>query len=242
MTQKKENNTALIAGILFAAAAFLTLFPIRSSFLMFIKIIALAVICFSLFTLRRDTVLCVGFALLALCGLSTASNIWSWCIILAYGIAAWICTAKLTPYLPQTQESAKKLWLLPAVLYGVYTIYLFIIILIHPIPFVSLFGSILFTAALLLTMKWVTSAPAPVEPADPALKKKATEGMLKTIVVIIAAALLLSIAIGSCSSGGGGTSTCTICGQKATHVFQGSGYCDTHYKDAIAWAMTHSKK
>lgn len=30
---------------------------------------------------------------------------------------------------------------------------------------------------------------------------------------------------------------CNICGKPATNTFQGYGYCDEHYKEAIIWAF-----
>ncbi len=51
-----------------------------------------------------------------------------------------------------------------------------------------------------------------------------------------------SCSCGSSSySGGGSTSKCTICRKPATHVFQGSGYCDQHYQDAVNWAIDQPK-
>ena len=63
--------------------------------------------------------------------------------------------------------------------------------------------------------------------------------MLKKAFVGIA--LMMQLVMCGCSSGHSGTSKCTICGEKATHVFQGSGYCDEHYQDAVIWSMEHSK-
>lgn len=67
------------------------------------------------------------------------------------------------------------------------------------------------------------------------------ENIKLTVVAVWIAIVLIcrfsGILSGSFGSGGGGnTSKCTICGQPATHTFQGSGYCTEHYKDAIIWA------
>ena len=62
------------------------------------------------------------------------------------------------------------------------------------------------------------------------------------VILAIAVAILIGINAFGNSSNGGNTDTCTICGKKATHTFQGSGYCDNHYEDAINWALTHPKK
>lgn len=35
---------------------------------------------------------------------------------------------------------------------------------------------------------------------------------------------------------------CDICREPATHTFQGYGYCDEHYQDAIKWAFEHTKE
>lgn len=53
-------------------------------------------------------------------------------------------------------------------------------------------------------------------------------------------AIVLCLALSACG-GSKSTSKCTICRKTATHTFQGSGYCDAHYKDAIIWAMDHVK-
>lgn len=64
----------------------------------------------------------------------------------------------------------------------------------------------------------------------------------KTFFIIFAVALVIFIAAKSCSSdgsssSGGSSNRCTICNSSATNTFQGSGYCDKHYKDAINWAL-----
>lgn len=53
--------------------------------------------------------------------------------------------------------------------------------------------------------------------------------------------LAVVLALTLCACGGGSTSKCTICRKPATHTFQGSGYCDSHYADAVSWAMGHKK-
>lgn len=54
------------------------------------------------------------------------------------------------------------------------------------------------------------------------------------IVILIVSVLVVQLFGGGIASKGGG---CTICGKKATHTFQGSGYCDRHYNDAVKWAI-----
>lgn len=41
------------------------------------------------------------------------------------------------------------------------------------------------------------------------------------------------------SNSSNSSSKCTICGQKATNTFQGSGYCSKHYSDAVKWAINN---
>ena len=54
------------------------------------------------------------------------------------------------------------------------------------------------------------------------------------IFAVVLTLLLVGLSSGGSSSKGSG---CTICGKKATHSFQGSGYCDRHYNDAVKWAI-----
>lgn len=56
------------------------------------------------------------------------------------------------------------------------------------------------------------------------------------VKVILSALLTMTM----CTACGDKTSKCTICGKEATHKFKGYGHCDTHYKDAIIWAMQHT--
>ena len=68
--------------------------------------------------------------------------------------------------------------------------------------------------------------------------------MKKWMALFLCAILIRSLCACGGGSGGGGSgsrgsssSRCTICGKAATHTFQGSGYCDRHYNDAVAWAI-----
>ena len=65
--------------------------------------------------------------------------------------------------------------------------------------------------------------------------------MLVTIIIVIAGAMLYSYAKDLNNIKNGGTASYEVNGKPATHTFQGSGYCDTHYKDAITWSLEHSK-
>lgn len=71
-----------------------------------------------------------------------------------------------------------------------------------------------------------------------------TEKSKKVLKIIgcVGGALLLAViiyAFSSCGEAGGkaGSGKCTICNKSASHTFQGSDYCDRHYKDAIEWAV-----
>lgn len=64
--------------------------------------------------------------------------------------------------------------------------------------------------------------------------------MKKAFALFVIIALCISIlcaCVGGSSSSRGSTSKCTICKKTATHTFQGSGYCDKHYQDAVEWAF-----
>lgn len=73
-------------------------------------------------------------------------------------------------------------------------------------------------------------------------KKSSIWGMMFIIIIFL---LILSMFIGSIGGGNNknryGSGRCTICGKSATQTFQGSGYCDKHYKDAVSWAFDHVK-
>lgn len=58
--------------------------------------------------------------------------------------------------------------------------------------------------------------------------------MRKGLFLILALVMCLSL----CACGGSTkTGKCTICGKSATHTFQGYGYCDKHYSNAVRWAI-----
>ena len=64
---------------------------------------------------------------------------------------------------------------------------------------------------------------------------------MKKRIVVALLVITISLSLYGCS-GGGNTGRCTICRKTATHTFQGSGYCNTHYRDAVVWATNHLKK
>lgn len=59
--------------------------------------------------------------------------------------------------------------------------------------------------------------------------------MKKLIILLLALTMCLSLA----ACGGGHRNGCTICGKTASHTFQGSKYCSTHYINAVKWAFEH---
>ena len=60
---------------------------------------------------------------------------------------------------------------------------------------------------------------------------------------VIALLLVIALCLGLCACGGGSSGNkCTICKKTATHKFQGSGYCDSHYNDAVKWAIDNVSK
>lgn len=62
----------------------------------------------------------------------------------------------------------------------------------------------------------------------------------KIITIICALITIISMLTFLPKSSSG--SRCDICRKPATHSFQGYGYCDEHYQDAIKWAFEHTKE
>ena len=158
MTQKKQNNIPLIAGILFAIHAIYLVsnFRYAVSLLAILNVAGVAAICFSLFTKRRDVVICAGFAVLALMSLIGAVKtpylaIFNWLATLGYIGATLICIGELTDYIPQLKEIGKKIWFVPAIFGGLSIPKLFF----HYFSFISFVQIILDVAAVLLSMMWV---------------------------------------------------------------------------------------
>lgn len=56
---------------------------------------------------------------------------------------------------------------------------------------------------------------------------------ITTLVSALIFVCLFSIAFLNGSSG----NRCDICNKPATHSFQGYGYCDEHYQQAVIWAF-----
>ena len=70
-------------------------------------------------------------------------------------------------------------------------------------------------------------------------KSKDTIGGLIGVIIIT---VLIVMLLFSCSiERPRDINECTICGKKATHTFQGSGYCNKHYDNAIKWAIDNPK-
>lgn len=61
--------------------------------------------------------------------------------------------------------------------------------------------------------------------------------MMKKMAAIIFS-VILCLSLTACG-GGSSSSKCTICKKPATHSFQGSGYCDKHYQNAVTWAINN---
>lgn len=66
---------------------------------------------------------------------------------------------------------------------------------------------------------------------------KRGEILKKTLIVSIIIVILVLIFACSDSSSSSSNSKCTICGKNATHTFQGYGYCNKHYQNAVKWAI-----
>ena len=161
MTQKKGNNITLIAGVLFVVWLLLGLFPFGFSFYLVLRIVGIAAICFSLLTKRRDIVLCVGFAILGVISLIGAvkpySTVFSWLDVPGYIVAALICVAELTDFFPQLREVGKKIWFVPAILFGINVLYsIYCLFGYFHIMYMKFFvSSIIRTMAVLLSVMWV---------------------------------------------------------------------------------------
>lgn len=122
MTQEKKNSTALIAGILFAVWAVLLILQGYFVILRILYIIGIAVVSFSLITRRRNIVPCVGFAVLTIVELIWVIgyfSIYDLLYFLGSTAALLICIAELTNFSPKLKGLGKKIWFVPAILFGV---------------------------------------------------------------------------------------------------------------------------
>lgn len=63
-----------------------------------------------------------------------------------------------------------------------------------------------------------------------------------TSIITIICALITIIFILTFLPKSSSGSRCDICRKPATHTFQGYGYCDEHYQNAIIWAFEHTKE
>lgn len=63
-----------------------------------------------------------------------------------------------------------------------------------------------------------------------------------TRIITIICALITIISMLTFLPKSSSGSRCDICRKPATHTFQGYGYCDEHYQDAIKWAFEHTKE
>ena len=184
MTQKKQNNIPLIAGILFAIYAIYSVSNFRyavSLLLAILNVAGVAAICFSLFTKRRDVVICAGFAVLALMSLIGAVKtpylaIFNGLATLGYIGAALICIGELTDYIPQLKEIGKKIWFVPAILIGISNLRS-LINLINRLSFSAFLNFVLAiveVAAALLSLMWVVYPDGLPNTAKPAASNGAS--------------------------------------------------------------------
>lgn len=196
MTQKKKNSTALIAGILFAVWAVLQILQGYFVILRILYIIGIAVVSFSLITKRRDIVPCAGFAVLAIAELIWVINGLKYLpfflfrfnadalfFFLGYIAAALICFAELTNFMPKLKGLGKKIWFVPAILFGVglltylFSFYnefyygLYHIFLRYGFPLFA--GYVISAVGMLLAMMWVVYPEELPKEARPAAQRGA---------------------------------------------------------------------
>lgn len=162
----------LIGGILFALIAVRRLVSFVSSisylgalgvFYYLLCIAGAAIVAATLFLKRRDLIIAVGFALMALGELINGIRGSDPLYLVAWILAALICVVCLTKYLPQYRENMQTLWLLPAcsTLIGLllYILQTLINLFRGRFHFGSIFmglvSNILIVVAVLLAMLWV---------------------------------------------------------------------------------------
>ena len=184
MTQKKKNSTALIAGILFAVWAVLQILQGYFVILRILYIIGIAVVSFSLITKRRDIVPCAGFAVLAIVELIWVIgyfSIYDLLYFLGSIAAALICFAELTNFMPKLKGLGKKIWFVPAILFGVMPLFDLFQYLIG-YNFYDIFsrygfrlfaGYVISAVGILLAMMWVAYPDGLPKEARPAAQRGA---------------------------------------------------------------------
>ncbi len=196
MTQKKENNISLLAGILFAVQTVYSIVIVLTisiytllTFIWLLLTIGFGIVAFSLITKRRDNFLCFGFAVLFVGYLLTAvlagtgyyvmmPSAFTLIFTLIFLIVTLICTAEITDYLPKLKGVGKKIWFVPAILAGLCAILFGIPTFesyhIYTMDIVEFIDYFLITASILLAMRWVaypdavsrTSVETSDHPAD----------------------------------------------------------------------------
>ncbi len=218
MTQEKKNSTALIAGILFAvwAVLYTVLYAFQGTFdgSRILYLVGLAAVSFSLITKRRDLVLCVGFAVLTIVELiwlindlkynGSLDSIGDLLCSLGYIAAALICFAELTNFMPKLKGLGKKIWFVPAILFGVglltylFSFYnefyygLYHIFLRYGFPLFA--GYVISAVGMLLAMMWVVYPDGLPKKARPAAQYGASAdgvademycGMAKHVLLLL---------------------------------------------------------
>lgn len=123
MEQKKSvTQYNLISGILFVVIAIFSLIYTISILFSVLNIAGYAVIAFALISKRRDIILPIGFAVLALIslvGMFFGVSLHGLCRFIALLGTTFICIVYMTEYLPQYKEQIKNLWFAPAALLAV---------------------------------------------------------------------------------------------------------------------------
>lgn len=140
----------LISGISYNSAL--------SAFGYFLSIGGYAVVCFALVTKKRNILLTIGFASIAVAAIFSGYLIYD---VIAWIIAAFISAVSMTEFLAQYREKIKKLWLIPAV-FAVISIIATHVTISNAVGYAILFtwdsyiNWILNVVDILLAMIWVT--------------------------------------------------------------------------------------
>lgn len=180
MTQEKQKNISMIAGILFVLSFMLGLFSSRLTLKTILYLVGVAAIAYCLFTKRKDFVIGAGMGMLFLSQLVGVikyhAGFLGFLEAIGYAAAALICISVLTDYLPQLKEIGKKLWFVPAILVGLYVLrdIRFLISWFHPAYLKFVFADLIEAAAVLFAMMWAVNVDGlPDAEAMPEKKEKA---------------------------------------------------------------------
>lgn len=126
MPSKKQNiKYPLLAGIAYLLAIALLIheytFHRNTGVFDVVYIVGLVVVAFTLITKRRDLILPIGFAIVAISQIGKLFIYFSLIklfYMIAYASMTFFCFTELTDHLPQYKEKCKKLWYLPAVAFA----------------------------------------------------------------------------------------------------------------------------